>query len=627
MRRATRRLLLSIAAIVLLAFGTAAPANAHPTLLATTPEAGYSVPTAPSRISLVFDEPVSVEPHGVRLLASDGDKVDTGEVISELEGRRLTIEVTGDLEPGRYVVRWQVTAQDGDVVDSAFDFAVASTGAGLEGRSGTATNALPVVVVLRWMFFLGLAGLLGSLVGERLARRTVPDAAVPRSLARPAALVGALAGGGLLIHLLASTGWGGRAGVLLAIETGGLLLAALLGGRRSRWLAAPVLAVLAAEALRTHLGTQRGLLGAGILAIHLIAIGVWIGTLVHLLRVARANRGMSIRPAFAWYSQIALALFVLVAASGTISALLLVPTLDDLVGTAYGRVLLVKLLLVATVVALAWWARRLLRKRSAVGKPASIEAISLVGVLAVSAVLISLPTPAPAGQEPAYPPPVAGPVIRLGTLAGQIAVGIAASENHLEVRARVPDDAVQLGESSPPAFRVTARAAVTGTPAATVPLQPCGPGCFIGPMSWRTGITTVDVRVDAPGWHGGAAVFPIRWAPQTAPDLLSKVRAAMRRQRVIRVVETVTSDTSRPAPPAYALTIDGPEFLESEPYGDPPDPDTITQQQPDGRTVLTFGLPAEGIYGELELDSSYRIVRETLAAPKHLTRRTFTYPN
>lgn len=79
----------------------------------------------------------------------------------------------------------------------------------------------------------------------------------------------------------------------------------------------------------------------------------------------------------------------------------------------------------------------------------------------------------------------------------------------------------------------------------------------------------------------------------------------MDRQRSIRVGETVTSDTSRPAPPAHSLTVDGPEFLDSDRYGDPPDPETITPSQSGGHTVLTFGLPAEGIYAELQLESSY----------------------
>ena len=101
------------------------------------------------------------------------------------------------------------------------------------------------------------------------------------------------------------------------------------------------------------------------------------------------------------------------------------------------------------------------------------------------------------------------------------------------------------------------------------------------------------------------AVFQVHWAPHTSPGLLAKVRAAMDRQRSIRVGETVTSDTSRPAPPAHSLTVDGPEFLDSDRYGDPPDPETITPSQSGGHTVLTFGLPAEGIYAELQLESSY----------------------
>ena len=49
-------------------------------------------------------------------------------------------------------------------------------------------------------------------------------------------------------------------------------------------------------------------------------------------------------------------------------------------------------------------------------------------------------------------------------------------------------------------------------------------------------------------------------------------------------------------------------------------------RRPGGHTVLLFGLPAEGVHVELEVDTSYRIVRKTLAAPKHLTRRSLSYP-
>lgn len=628
--RVAVRLALVASVVPLLLFGTALPASAHPTLLSTTPEAGYSVSSAPDRVTMVFDEPVSVEARGVQVLDDRGDPVRTAEVTSEQGGRRLAVRVLDDLRGGRYVVRWRVTAQDGDVVDADFDFAVATDATSLSGRDTATTAAFPLVSVLRWLFFLGLVGLLGGLVGERIVRRTAPEAVAPRSLVRPAAFLGLLATSGLLAQLVIATDGISRAGYLLGLESLGLAAVAALG-RRTRWwlVAPPILLVVGAESLRNHLGTQRGTVGALLLAVHLVAITVWVGALVHLLRVAHANRGGASRVgrAFAAYSRLALMLFLLVATSGTVAALLLVPSLHALTGTAYGRTLIAKLALVTVVAVLAWISRRRLsRTPAALTRAARREAATLIAVLAASAILVSLPTPAPATSDIGFPPPVAGPVIRLGTLAGQIAVGIAASENQLEVRLRVPDEENQVGETRPPDYRVAARVNVPGQAAATVALRPCGPGCFVGPVPWRPGTGYVDLQIDATGWNGGAAVFPIHWAPVVAQNALPRVRAVMLAQPSIRVVETVTSDTSRAAPKPQTVTVTGREFLDSEPYGSPPDPEVVMRRRPGGGSVLTFGLPAEGVHVELEVDASYRIIRETLAAPKHLTERTFTYP-
>ncbi len=73
------------------------------------------------------------------------------------------------------------------------------------------------------------------------------------------------------------------------------------------------------------------------------------------------------------------------------------------------------------------------------------------------------------------------------------------------------------------------------------------------------------------------------------------------------------------------MTIGGREFIDSDPYSASPDPDVVIEPRPSGHRLLTFGLPAEGINVELEVDASYRIVHETLAAPNHLAVRTFDY--
>lgn len=620
------RLPLLVGSVVLILFGTAIPASAHPTLLSTDPEAGYSVGTAPKTVTMVFDEAVSVESRGVRLQEDRGHAVRTSEVRVEQDRRRLVISVLDDLGPGRYEVHWRVTAQDGDVVDASFDFAVAGSSASLRGRGQAVTADFPLVGLLRWLFLVSVVALLGGVVGERIARRTVPGAVVPRSIVRPAAFVGMLAVAGLVIQLIATTNGLGRAGYLLVAEIVGLAAIVALGNRARWWLLVPPgVLVIMAEALRNHVGGQRGVAGALLLAVHLAAVAVWLGALTHLLRVARANRGGTM-DAFKLYSKLALWLVLVVAASGTVAALLLIPSLHALTGTTYGRTLIVKLVLVVAVVVLAWIGRRHLRRRPpSLPMATRAEAAIMIAVVGVTAVLVTLPTPAPATADLGYPTPATGPAIRLGTLAGQIEVGVTASENRLEIRLRVPDANNDLNEHRQPAYRVSGRVSPPGRPASTIPLQACGPGCFLGPVAWSNGTSYVDLRVETADWQGGAAVFPIRWVPTIARDVLPRVRAAMAAQTSLRLMESVTSDTSRPAPKAQAITVSGREFLESEPYGSPPDPPTVVLETVSGRQTIAFGLPAEGIYVELELDTSYRILSEKLTAPKHLTRRTFSY--
>ncbi|TCC54477.1 hypothetical protein E0H73_38735 [Kribbella pittospori] len=609
-----------------LLFVTASPASAHPTLLTTTPAAGYSVASTPSAITMVFDESVSVAPHGVRVEDGSGHAVATSNVGLEQGGRRVVVKTLGVLPAGRYVVQWEVTAQDGDVVAADFDFAVGTTAVELSGAESGSSAGFPLIALLRWLFVLSLIALLGGAVGERIVHRAAPAATRPRSLVRFSGAVGSLAAASLLLYVVVATGGFGRAGILLAVEAAVLAVPAVLGQRMRRGMVATTaLVLIPVEALRNHLGSQHGVSGVLVVAIHLVALSVWLGALFHLLRVARANvGGVPVRRAFAAYSRLALALFVVVAVSGAVGAFMVVPSLGAITGTAYGRTLLAKVALVAAVVVLAWRARRRLLSATASSftRVVRAEIVVLVVVLAASAALVSLPSPAPATADLGYPTPAVGPVIRLGGLAGQIAVGIAAGENRLEVRLHTPDGDTATNDAKPPVFHLAAKLSGRGE---AVVLQPCGRGCFVGPVAWTTGLEHIELRVDATGWHGGIVSFPIRWAPQLSRDALLRVRKVMLAQKAFRVVESITSDTSGPTPAAQSVTIDGPEFIDSDPYAGPPDPDVVVEPRPGGHQLLTFGLPAEGIHVELEVDASYRIVRETLADPNHLATRTFKY--
>jgi methionine-rich copper-binding protein CopC len=104
----------------------AGPALAHAYITATTPANGARVATAPTRVTLTFDEPVThvhvaVDgPKGLRW--DDGDPV----VVDE--------QVVQELHPlgpaGRYQVNYRVVSVDGHTVQGSVDFTLTTAGQG-----------------------------------------------------------------------------------------------------------------------------------------------------------------------------------------------------------------------------------------------------------------------------------------------------------------------------------------------------------------------------------------------------------------------------------------------------------------------------------------------------------------
>jgi putative copper export protein len=284
-------------------------------------------------------------------------------------------------------------------------------GTGEAAAPGTGGTAL-----LRTVLFAALAVPAGELFARRLAR-TVPGAprSVPRSWSVAAnsagflaalALASVVATGNLLPGGLADIDVGGlydsRDGRLALVEVNAFLAAALCAasGRPGTqvW---PLAAVVVAEALRAHPTTEYSpLLGSGLTLVHLVCASLWAGGLLHVLRTLRVWRTARAGGVLlARYARVALVLLVAVTATGVGSSLRRMPpetVLGQLTDTAYGRVLLAKVVLVAGVAVLALWARiRLARAADPLtaGTPARAEVYALGAVVAVSGLLTALPVP------------------------------------------------------------------------------------------------------------------------------------------------------------------------------------------------------------------------------------------
>jgi len=204
--------------------------------------------------------------------------------------------------------------------------------------------------------------------------------------------------------------------------------------RRADWRAARGEAVLlgvaallplaaAGHAAAVEPDTARAIASDGL---HVLAAGIWVGGLLPLallLKTAATEAGADARPyavlAARRFSRAALVMIVLLAATGTVLAIIHVGSVAGLVGTSYGRLLLSKLALLALALAFAALNRSVLLGRlggdgPTVGRPAMRRLSSFVVVEAILALAILIIVAAMNVTPPArHEPPVWPFTIRL----------------------------------------------------------------------------------------------------------------------------------------------------------------------------------------------------------------------
>lgn len=288
--------------------------------------------------------------------------------------------------------------------------------AALHGTGEAAAPGVAGVALLRSVLFAALCVPVGEWFINRLAR-ALPGAPLdaPRSWSLWAALAGFVAAlglasivstGNLVPRGLAQIDVGGlyatRDGRLALLEVNAFLVAALCArSRRPATQLWPVGAVIVAEALRAHPGTEHTpLLGSGLTLVHLTCAALWVGGLLHALRTLRLWGPGEASPALlGLYARVAAVLLAAITATGVWSSLRRMPPhsiLDQLTTTAYGRTLLAKVLLVAAVALLALCARIRLRRATdplSACSPARAEVVALGVVVVVSGLLTALPLP------------------------------------------------------------------------------------------------------------------------------------------------------------------------------------------------------------------------------------------
>ena len=433
MSRIARQLVATLAILVgVLALGTTA-ASAHATLESSSPADGQSVLTSPSEIRITFSEAVTTISGGLSVLDADGKTVDVGnsEVVG---GRTLVAPISETLSDGTYVATYRVLSADGHPVSGSILFGVGNGALDRSAQPSSSGDRLWEIIGGISRFIMYLAALVAAGVAFFLAFihdraedrwRIVPFVRIGSILALLSAIgivmsqaalltgkgAGAVTDSTVLRDVLnQNLGWSlallmiGLAAVHLSTDIPKKVVSqslALYGG----------LAVTVSFAVwghATELSPTAISLAAD--AIHATAAALWLGGLVGLVMVLSVRTPETVRATagiigrfsrMAFWSVIALTLAGLtltITGSGA--------SLNSILTTTWGQLVLAKIGLTLIIVLIAAWNRRTLVpsltsptentgelavRWATLLRTIRAEAVLLVAVVALTAIVVNVP--------------------------------------------------------------------------------------------------------------------------------------------------------------------------------------------------------------------------------------------
>ncbi|MER5970751.1 copper resistance protein CopC [Streptomyces sp. NPDC002055] len=405
-RSAAVTLLLLAAALLGSLLAGASPASAHAALTGSDPKQGAVVGSAPKDVSLTFSEGVALSDDSIRVLDPKGKRVDSAKVRDLGSGNvvRYGVGLRSGLPDGTYTVAWQAVSADSHPVAGAFTFSIGApskTSAGVPDQKPGGGPVGALYAIARYLAYAGFVVLVG---GAAFLLACWPGGARVRAVQRLVVQGWVALTASTLALLLLRTPYTGSGKLADAFDLGGLQSvletrtgAALVSRLLLLGAAALFVAVLFGAFTRREdprerrdlavgLGMGGTVVAAGLAAtwalaehastglqpnvampvdvLHLLAVAAWLGGLATLL--VALYRGPAVeRAAVHRFSRVAFGSVVVLAATGVYQSWRQVGSVTALTSTSYGQLLLVKVALVAVLLAVGWLSRRWTARLSA----------------------------------------------------------------------------------------------------------------------------------------------------------------------------------------------------------------------------------------------------------------------
>jgi copper transport protein len=347
------------------ALGLPLTVAAHALPQSAIPAEGSEVQTAPKIVEITFGEPPDPKLSSITVVNSSGASVDAGPTMP-VPGKPLELEVP--LKPignGVYTVTWKTVSEtDGHLATGAYAFGVGESAASANAHAAKAVVSPPpsvLAVAARWLFFIGVMGIVGVASTCLVALRDRPKF-TSRMLAG-AWVIGTLGVAGIIeaqreaanisLSALLATSLGTTAiERIVAIVVTGLAIAVawrLPAGMGKAGVAVAGIGAAASmwvDVASSHAGAQAPIVANLLIQwIHIVASAVWIGGLLMLILALRGEPSESKGAAVRRFSTTAGIALVLVALTGTFRAVIEIGSIGQLFSTSFGVLVLVKVAL------------------------------------------------------------------------------------------------------------------------------------------------------------------------------------------------------------------------------------------------------------------------------------------
>ncbi|MEY3796899.1 MAG: hypothetical protein RIS69_893 [Actinomycetota bacterium] len=514
--------LIVAATVASLAWGS--PVSAHGQLDSSSPAPSAVLETAPSEISLDFNEPVTPVARSIEIYNQDGQRIVLGEALLSPDDPSVLIAKDVPAIPnGLYVVAWRAVSNDGHAIEGAYSFQIGAS-APIVATSDLIANVLSgqdgprglswLMGVAKFLGFLGLCLVLGCLAmlagGSISSRRVISFVGVGWIFAAVGALVLFVAQGpytiaGTWSDLFDTSLWSDvyatRLGKALVVRE--LLLLSLivliwsLRGNFARsltswWRSTTLLVGVGIVLTFSASGHPSASSLAGIAvfvdALHFSSVILWVGGLI-VVACGGVMRSVHADVVVRRFSRMATFAIPTAVLTGLWQTWHLVPAISDITQTTWGKALLIKTCFVIAAVTLGGFARWLVQR----GEGNSIHRIIVVEFLIATVVLgvtAGMLAKSPEVTE-------ANAVFSTQLVEGGTIVGIAVTPG------RVGNNEIHVTISTPsgtlsPVEGVTMRLTLPGSevPTITAAVSELGPNHFVGALSILTaGTWTLEILV------------------------------------------------------------------------------------------------------------------------------------